>query len=521
MLIALISGVHILRWRWIFGGLVVLFLLAGLGVAATPVFTSLIRARIFGLLKRHYGAELQVRRLDITLFPVIRITGDDLVLHQKERPEAPPLISVHKFSTSTNFLEVLETPPRVHQLVLEGLHIQVSRRDRRKQTPEKPRTEKAPDFIIDTVLADGAVVTVLPADQRKQPLQFRLKLLRLTSSGMATPMSFRALLTNAEPPGDIRTTGQFGPWERYDPGQTPVHGEYAFRDADLSVFRGISGTLSSDGSFHGILERLEVDGTTDVPEFALKISRNPVDLKTRFHAVVNGIDGDTLLEPVKARFGHAFLNARGRVEGQPGRPGKTVTLDVAASGQLADMLRLGIRGPRAPMSGNIRFQTRLVIPPGNVDIAEKLQLNGRFLIDSAHFSSITLQEKVNSLSHAGEGKPHQPKTEIVASGFAGQFRLDHGVMAFRNLAFCVPGVDVHLQGRYGLLDERLDFRGKARLQAELSHTMTGWKSVLLRAVDPFFKKDGAGAVVPFKIIGTRDDPDFGLDLHWHAKKETP
>jgi len=502
------------------GGLAALFLLVGAGVAATPLLATLVRARIIGLLRRHYGSQVQVRRLDVTVFPIIRISGDDLVLRQNDRPEAPPLISVHKFSTSTNFLKILETPPRVHQLVLDGLHIQVSRRRKASQQPKPPRAGKIPDFIIDTVQADGATVTVIPADTRKEPLQFRLKRLRLASSGTATPMSFRALLTNAEPPGDIQTTGQFGPWDQNDPDQTPVQGEYIFRDADLSVFRGISGTLSSNGSYHGVLERIEVDGTTDVPEFALKISGNSVDLKTRFHAVVDGTDGDTLLQPVQAQFGHAFVNARGGVEGKPGRRGKTITLDVDASGQLADMLRLGVKGPRPPISGNIRFQTRLIIPPGDVDIAQKLQLDGRFLIDAAHFSQLRLQEKVNSLSHSGQGQPRKPRTEIVASGFAGRFRLNHGAMAFRNLAFCVPGVDVQLQGRYGLLDEQLDFHGKARLEAELSHTTTGWKSFFLRPLDRFFKKDGAGAVVPFKITGTRDDPDFGLDLHRRAKKES-
>jgi hypothetical protein len=41
---------------------------------------------------------------------------------------------------------------------------------------------------------------------------------------------------------------------------------------------------------------------------------------------------------------------------------------------------------------------------------------------------------------------------------------------------------------------------------------TGWKSLLLKAVDPFFKKDGAGAVLPIKITGTKSDPHFGLNL---------
>ncbi|HEY1241005.1 MAG TPA: hypothetical protein VGF16_10630 [Bryobacteraceae bacterium] len=514
------SNVQILRpWRWVIGGLAAVLVLAGLGVAATPFLATMIRGRIIGLLQRHYGAQLQVRRLDVTLFPVIEITGDDLVLRQNDRPEAPPLISVHKFATSTNLIEMIAAPPRVHRLILEGLQIQVSRRHKMNQEPEKPRTKKVPDFIIDTVEANGAVVTVIPADPRKEPLQFLLKRLRLTSSGTARPMSFRALLTNAKPPGDIRTTGRFGPWNQRDPDQTPVQGEYTFQDADLSVFRGILGTLSSNGGYHGVLERIEVDGKTDVPDFALKISRNPVHLKTQFHAVVDGTDGDTLLEPVQARFGTAVVNARGGVEGKPGTHGKTVRLDVDASGQLADMLRLGVKGQRAPMSGDIRFQTTLIVPPGDVDIAQKLQLNGRFQIASAHFSQLSIQEKVNSLSHAGEGHPRKSKTEIVASDFAGRFGLDQGVMAFRNLSFCVPGVDVRLQGRYGLLDERLDFRGKARLEAELSDTTTGWKSLLLKAVNPFFKKDAAGAVVPFTVTGTRDDPDFGLDLHSRARKE--
>jgi hypothetical protein len=37
-------------------------------------------------------------------------------------------------------------------------------------------------------------------------------------------------------------------------------------------------------------------------------------------------------------------------------------------------------------------------------------------------------------------------------------------------------------------------------------------------VDPFFKKDGAGAVIPVKVSGTRSAPKFGLDLK-HKKKD--
>jgi hypothetical protein len=58
----------------------------------------------------------------------------------------------------------------------------------------------------------------------------------------------------------------------------------------------------------------------------------------------------------------------------------------------------------------------------------------------------------------------------------------------------------------------MEFHGTAKLEAKLSETTTGFKSFLLKAVDPFFKKKDAGAVIPIKITGTREKPSFGLDL---------
>ena len=46
----------------------------------------------------------------------------------------------------------------------------------------------------------------------------------------------------------------------------------------------------------------------------------------------------------------------------------------------------------------------------------------------------------------------------------------------------------------------------------------GVKSLLLKAMDPFFTKKAGGSVVPFKITGTYKHPSFGLDLT--GNKET-
>jgi hypothetical protein len=40
----------------------------------------------------------------------------------------------------------------------------------------------------------------------------------------------------------------------------------------------------------------------------------------------------------------------------------------------------------------------------------------------------------------------------------------------------------------------------------------GMKSVLLKGIDPLFKRNGSGAIIPVTIQGTRSDPKIGLDI---------
>jgi hypothetical protein len=68
-----------------------------------------------------------------------------------------------------------------------------------------------------------------------------------------------------------------------------------------------------------------------------------------------------------------------------------------------------------------------------------------------------------------------------------------------------------LTGRYALRKETLDFAGELVMDAKLSETTTGFKSFLLKAIDPFFRREGH-TVVPLRVTGTRDQPSFGLDV---------
>ena len=493
----------------IVGGALVILVIAAWAISA-PLLSGVVRGRVIAALEENFASRLEVKKLDVSLFPHIVIMGEGLVFRLRDRADAPPLFTIAKFEARANPLGLLAR--HVSRVRVEGLNIKIPPREE-SQAPQPKSAKKPPRFVIDEIIADGTRLTTLPRESWKEPLEFAIEQLRLYGGGPADAMSFEAALTNAKPPGEIRSTGKFGPWDREEPGGTPVSGKYTFRDADLSVFNGIAGKLSSDGNYTGALGRIEVKGTADVPDFRLTIAGNPVRLTTQFHAVVDGTDGNTYLQPVTGQFGKSSLTAQGSVEGKKSVRGKTVSLDIdVQSGRLEDMLLLAVKGGNPPISGAIRFRATLVIPPRQVDVAEKIRLDGAFTVDTAHFSELNVQEKVNELSHRGKGNPEESNKDTVASDFRGQFQVAKGIVTLRGLSFSVPGVAVNLNGSYGLLSSEMNFRGTARLATEVSQTTTGWKSLLLKALDPIFKKKNAGAEIPIRIKGTPEKPSFGLAL---------
>jgi hypothetical protein len=77
-----------------------------------------------------------------------------------------------------------------------------------------------------------------------------------------------------------------------------------------------------------------------------------------------------------------------------------------------------------------------------------------------------------------------------------------------------------LSGRYALRPGSIDFAGDLYMDARISETTTGWKSLLLKMVDPLFRRQGQ-TVVPIKIGGTRAQPSFGLDMGRVFKRGDP
>lgn len=303
-------------------------------------------------------------------------------------------------------------------------------------------------------------------------------------------------------------------------GRTAASGDYRFQQADLGVFRGIAGLLSSSGKFSGVLNRIEVQGLTDTPRFTIRSSSHQVRLRTQFYALVNGENGDTLLQKVGATFWKTTVWSEGSVAGRAGQPGKTGAVELATKdGRIQDVLLLFARSERAPMSGIVSFHAKVIIPPGRRPFFEKVELDGDFGIDAGSFAKPDTQEGVNHLSQGAlsEEDHHKTKTEgddpeTVLSDLKGHVLLRDGTARFSNLSFSVPGALAQLQGTYNLITENIDLRGTLRTDSEPSNTTHGMKALILKVLDPFFKKKHAGYIMPVKITGTYEHPAFGLDL---------
>jgi hypothetical protein len=472
-------------------------------------------------LSERFASRVELESIHVSAFPEMAVTGENLAIHYHNRNDVPPLIHIQRFTFHLGFMGILRLPRHIRGVHIDNMTITVPPRGTDPGAPAPPPSSKIkqplPQIVIDQVVCDETTLLILPKQSGKEPLDFDIHDLILKSVGAGKPFSFRGNLTNAKPVGEIKTRGDFGPWQIDDPGSTAVDGSYTFTDAKLDPFPGIAGTLSSTGKYSGVLGRLEVEGVTDTPAFSLDPVGRPVPLHTEFSATVDGTNGDTYLHPVRATLIHSQITANGSVVGVPEKQGHLIVLDVLApKARLEDLLQLATKSTKPMMSGLVNLKTKMALPPGKVKVLDKLTLNGEFDVTDARFASSDVRDKLASFSRHAQGEPDNPDAGSAISDLRGKFKLKNGVITFETLTFSVPGAVIQLAGTYTIRGEDLDFTGELRMDAKLSQLVGGKKGVFLKAIDPFFSKRGAGTLIPIAISGNRDNPTLEFSV-FHKK----
>lgn len=571
---------------WIVSILVILLIAA---VIAANIFLHragpALKAKVVETLSTRFDSRVELDQFHAAFFRGFQVSGSGLKLYPNHLDMTDPLIQVDRFSFRVyDWRQLLHTPLVIDRVQVSGLNIHLPPKSQRSGIPHLDQNQKSGvdqsqkpgvdlshgsiKIFVGEIDVDRADLIIENGKPGKVPLNFVIDKVQLHSVAAGQPMRFHAVLVNPRPVGNIDSTGDFGPFNAHSPGDTPVDGRYTFRDADLGTIKGIGGILSSDGGYQGQLNRIVVDGTTTTPDFRLDIAKRPLALNTTFHAIVDGTNGDTYLQPVDAWLQHTHIVARGEVVHTAGVPGRDIRLDVTVDpGLIEDILLLSVKAAPPLMTGQMQMHTKFDLPPGPAAVTDRLRLDGAFALTGAHFTSENIISKIDELSLRGQGKAAQANQEgadrkktvaqnasaqngspqngpaqngapqtittpqtspqpsspanpppatssaaDIAADMRGTFTFGSGRLAIPALDFRVPGADIAVQGAYTLQGQTLDFSGTARLDAHISQMVTGWKSLLLKPVDPFFAKDGAGTQVPIKISGTASHPDIGLNF---------
>jgi hypothetical protein len=382
------------------------------------------------------------------------------------------------------------------------------------QAPPHQKNERL-NVQLDQVDIRDCTLVILPKDKTRKSLDYQIDHLLLTPVAPDSPWNYAADLNIPKPPGHVLSRGRFGPWNPEAPGDTFVDGKYQFEHADLSVFNGIAGILQSTGEFQGTLAAIRANGDAYVPDFRLSISGNRVPLRTHYDALIDGTNGNTTLQPVRATLGQTNFTTSGAILKHENAPQRSISLVVSMpDGYLPDLLRLAMKGSPF-MDGRVTLNSRIEIPPLSGKVQQKLVLDGTFNLRQAKFLRSTIQSQIDGLSRHAQGQPKNQEIDSVASNMKGSFHLESQQMTFRSLTFDVPGAGVALAGNYNIGNDMLDFQGTLKLEARLSEMVTGWKSWVLKPIDPIFAKNGAGTFLNILVEGTARKPQLGVEFAHH------
>jgi hypothetical protein len=418
---------------WIGGIFVVLAI--GLGTAAQIAIDRaepVLRSRVIDTLATRFDSRVTLGEFHVSVIKGFEAEGTELRLYPRRFVTETPLIAIERFSFRVSWASLLRVPMHVGRVTVDGLAISIPPKEERLPDTAKgevkseasakgnavtgsvDRTQAANvsaggtnhpgiKIVADEVVIRNTRLLIGTSKPGKLPLDFEISRVVLEKVGPGQPMKFDATLVNPKPVGEIQSSGYFGPFQQESPGETPVRGSYFFNHANLATFKGIAGTLSSTGKYQGPLNRLTVDGQVSVPDFRLDTGNHPMPLHAVFHSTVDGMTGDTYLQPVDAELGGSRFSVSGaivKVAGGDGRPhGHNISLDVAMTGaRIEDFLKLAVRTDPPVMNGRLRMDAKVVIPPGEGPVTERLRLNGKFEIAGAAFNNEKIQGKVNLLS---------------------------------------------------------------------------------------------------------------------------
>ena len=447
---------HRRRWIWIASSLVAaVVILVVLVAAAVPLSSDSMRHRIVGYLSDRLDSDVSLGDLHLHVFPRLHAEGAALTIRQHGREDVAPLISVKSFSVDADLLGLVRK--HVAHVQLEGLDIEIPP-DRHPDGGDHP-DDHAPasgapagsrvvatsgntgkptgggnasgddvgkGIVIDAMDSADTRLAIISSHPDKAPKVWNIHTLHMTTVGVDHPMAYQATLTN----GDSARRDRHGR-------AASARGSATNRAARRSTAGSRSSTPISASSraspgcsrrrdtFGGTLARIDANGETDTPDFTIAVGGHPFRAP---HEVPRDYRRHQRRHAPRAnRRGVPAVVARRQGRGRRTRRARKdarCALDVDMShARIEDIMTMAVKTPKPPMTGALKLVTKFLLPPGDTDVVDRLQLDGRFAIGEARFTSYDVQGKINELSHRGRGKTADTANTGVVSNFEGRFKL--------------------------------------------------------------------------------------------------
>lgn len=459
------------------------------------------------LLEDVFGSQIQITHYHRVYFPNPGFIATGLTLRRKSAPDQPPIGTVQTFFVHGRWIDLLLLRRRVELVDITGFHLVLpppgSKAAREDFPPGSTADFSGPDTPIARLEIHDSVLDVLRDNGKR--FTFLVRQLHIENMQKGQAMKYAVDMDNAIPRGRIRASGSFGPLSESNPGETLVSGRFEVEHFDLSDVGKIRGMLRGVGTFSGRLDAIRATADTRTPDFgvddgqATEVS-GPVD------CTVNGMTGDVFFHSIEARTGRTIVRASGQTVG---RGGKSTNLDlVVTGGRAQDMLRPFLHKD-PPITGSVDLHAHVYLAPSREGrFLHRLHVEGAFEVPREKVTDSNTERSLSAFSQRAQGgkAPDTAKDKTTPvpnaiSSLRGPVTIRDAVVTTHALAFEAPGVQARLDGTFNLHTSAVDLSGEVATKADIADDATGWKSILLKPLAPFFRKKHAGAVIPIAVTG--------------------
>jgi hypothetical protein len=464
--------------------------------------------KIKPMLEDMLSSEVKISQYHRTYFPHPGYVATGITMRRKSALDLPPLGSVETMVVEGSWQDLLMLRRRVELVDITGLHIVVpaigSRENHEDFPPGSATDFDGPDTKIDRLVLHTSLLDILHKDGKRS--SFPIAELDIRNLHRGEALTYAVDMRNAIPTGRIIASGELGPMNGKDFASTPVSGVFTFNGVELQDVGDIRGTLDSNGHFKGTLGAIEADAESNTPDFAVERGQSSHVLG-KIHCTINGNNGYLKIHSIDLKTGATSIHVAGEIGGLP----KVANLDIAVTrGRAEDVLRPFIHED-IPISGSVWIRSHAYVGPPGDGFLERLRVDGVFDVPAERVEDRDTQKSLSEFSQRAQGiksdgsnptsGENGPATDALSS-LKGSTSIRNGVASTQQLTFKIAGAEAELKGTFNFHNKQAHLTGNLKMDTDISHTTTGFKSWLLKPISPFFKKKNVGAVIPIAVTGT-------------------